>query len=174
MSRNVRRHYRSGDTVRAVQVAEFAGGVRAWLDGEEVPFRARRVRLIEGGAELAVASRHGVDRAVVVRDGDDMFVHLHGRTHRLRVVTQRVEGAPADDAGDPFAASPMTGVIMKMLVEPGAMVAAGGPLFVVEAMKMEFVVEAPRDVVVAEVRAAAGDSVDIGQVVVTFRGEDAA
>ena len=47
-------------------------------------------------------------------------------------------------------------------------IAAGAPLFVIEAMKMEFVVEAPRDVVVDEVLAAVGDRVDIGQVLVSF------
>jgi len=71
--------------------------------------------------------------------------------------------------GDPFAASPMTGVVRKVLVRPGESVAAGATLFVVEAMKMEFTVAAPRDVVVDEVRAAEGARVDIQQVIVTFR-----
>jgi urea carboxylase len=60
-----------------------------------------------------------------------------------------------------------------MLVAPGDEVGANSPLFVVEAMKMEFVVEAPRDIVVDAVRAAEGEAVDIGQVVVTFRVEAA-
>jgi biotin carboxyl carrier protein len=63
----------------------------------------------------------------------------------------------------------MTGVVRKVLVASGDAVAAGATLFVVEAMKMEFAVTAPRDVVVDEVRAAEGARVEIQQVVVTFR-----
>ena len=68
----------------------------------------------------------------------------------------------------------MTGVVRQVLVEPGARVAAGGTLVVVEAMKMEFTVEAPRDLVVDEVRAKPGARVEISQVLVTFGVEPAA
>jgi acetyl-CoA/propionyl-CoA carboxylase biotin carboxyl carrier protein len=85
----------------------------------------------------------------------------------------RAEGA-ADDAaatpaGDPFATSPMTGVVAKVHAAPGAAVGRGAALFAVEAMKMEYVVRADRDVVVDEVRARPGDRVEVGAVVVTFR-----
>ena len=54
-------------------------------------------------------------------------------------------------------------------VAAGQAVAAGATLFVVEAMKMEFAVKAPRAVTVAEVRRRAGEKVALGEVVVTFR-----
>ena len=169
MSRTLKRTYDAGQGARAVKVAEHAGGLRAWVDGEPVPFRARRVRTLEGGAELVIGTDLGVERAVVVREGDTVFVHLHGRVHRLRVVTHRDDARPGpEDAGDGFAASPMTGVVMKVLVGPGDAVSSGDALFMVEAMKMEYVVEAPRDVVIDAVQASPGDTVDIGQVVVTF------
>jgi biotin carboxyl carrier protein len=99
-----------------------------------------------------------------------VHVAVHGRTWRFQAVQHRPGGDPAAaEQDDPFAASPMTGTVRKVLVRPGDKVASGGTLFVVEAMKMEFAVTAPRDVVVDEVRAAEGARVDIQQVVVTFR-----
>ena len=79
-------------------------------------------------------------------------------------------GAAHAAAEEPFATSPMTGTVAKVSVAPGAAAAKGAELFVVEAMKMEYVVRAPRDVTVAEVRRAAGERVALGDVVVTFAG----
>ena len=175
MTRGLRRQYETANGVRVVQVAHHAGGVRATLDGEEVPFDARRARRVEGGVELLISATAGLERAVVVRDGDTVHVHLRGRVHRLEVARRGAAGGhAAADEDEPFAASPMTGVVMKVLVETGDAVATGRPLFMVEAMKMEFVVQAPRDVVVDEVRVAAGDRVEIGQVVVTYTDDGGA
>ncbi len=167
--RHVRRVYHVPSGARSVQLAEHAGGLRASIDGEDIAFDARRVRAFDHGAELLVASSSGIERAVVVRDGDDVLVHLRGRSHRFTVATGRgePESAPEGD-DDPFALSPMTGVVAKVNVVDGQEVAAGEPLFVVEAMKMEFVVEAPRDVTVERVLCAPGERVDIGRKVVTF------
>ena len=68
----------------------------------------------------------------------------------------------------------MTGTLMALHAEVGAAVAEGEPLFVVEAMKMEYVVRAPRDVVVASVDGAVGGAVQIGQAVVTFEPSESA
>jgi acetyl/propionyl-CoA carboxylase alpha subunit len=60
--------------------------------------------------------------------------------------------------------APMPGLVLRVLVEPGARVTAGQPLLVLEAMKMEQTVSAPADGVVAELRAKAGEQVSTGQV----------
>jgi 3-methylcrotonyl-CoA carboxylase alpha subunit len=110
-------------------------------------------------------------RATVLRQGDTTWVAIGGRTHQITV--EEAGGGPAHHAGeDDYAASPMTGVLVKLSVEPHAEVAQGAELFVVEAMKMEYVVRAPRDVVIAEVRFAPGDAVEQGDVIVRF-GNDA-
>jgi acetyl/propionyl-CoA carboxylase alpha subunit len=171
----VRRHLRSGDAVHDVDVARHEGRLAGHVDGRAVVFDALPLRRLEGGAEIALVVDGGRSRAVVVRDGGTVHVHHRGRTWRFLAVTPRPGGDAADGAnGDPFAASPMTGVVRKVLVRPGDRVAAGATLFVVEAMKMEFAVPAPRDVVVDEVRAEEGARVDIQQVLVTFRAGDGA
>ena len=60
--------------------------------------------------------------------------------------------------------APMPGLVLRVLAEPGAVVTAGQPLLVLEAMKMEQTVSAPADGVVAELRAKAGEQVSTGQI----------
>lgn len=124
----------------------------------------------------AVVVRYGgrAHRAVVVRDGACVWVAMDGYTYQLCV---EAPGRPhAPPSIETQATSPMTGTVAAMQAEPGLSVAEGETLFVVEAMKMEYAVRAPRDVVVAEVRAKAGDTVEINQPLVLFEesaGDDA-
>jgi acetyl-CoA/propionyl-CoA carboxylase biotin carboxyl carrier protein len=58
----------------------------------------------------------------------------------------------------------MSGTVVKWLVEPGADVAAGDPVVVLEAMKMETSVPAHRGGVLSSVAAGAGEVVTAGSV----------
>jgi 3-methylcrotonyl-CoA carboxylase alpha subunit len=55
--------------------------------------------------------------------------------------------------------APMPGNIIAVLVEAGARVAAGAPLLILEAMKMEHTISAPIAGVVERVNFAVGDQV---------------
>jgi len=174
MSGMLRRHYAAGGEHHTVVLEDKMGVLRARIDAEDAEqahvVDAHLIRTLTHGAELWVSPG---GHAVVVRDGDRVHVALGGRTYVLDVVSDR----PGDDApgvadeNEPFVASPMTGLVLKMNVAPGDEVAAGGVVCVVEAMKMEFAIEAPRDVVIDAVERGAGDRVDIGDVLVTFRQE---
>lgn len=59
-------------------------------------------------------------------------------------------------------AAPMPATVVRVLVEPGATVARGDTLIVLEAMKMELPIRAPRDGVVKSVHCAVGDLVQPG------------
>jgi propionyl-CoA carboxylase alpha chain len=61
--------------------------------------------------------------------------------------------------------SPMPGLLTQIVVGEGQLVKAGEPLVVVEAMKMENVLRAERDGRVAKLRARAGDSLAVDQVI---------
>ncbi len=63
--------------------------------------------------------------------------------------------------GEPVHAD-ISGNIWKLLVEAGQTVAAGDPLLIVEAMKMEFTVPAPMDGTVSALRCQAGRPVNAG------------
>ena len=59
----------------------------------------------------------------------------------------------------------ITGVVFEIAATPGARVAAGDPVIVLESMKMEIPVEAPRDGAVKEIRVREGQTVQEGDVV---------
>ena len=75
-------------------------------------------------------------------------------------------GADEEAGGDGQVLAPMPGRITQVAVEPGAQVARGQPLATLEAMKMEHTLTAPFDGVVSEVRAAVGDQVTEGALLV--------
>jgi acetyl-CoA carboxylase biotin carboxyl carrier protein len=60
--------------------------------------------------------------------------------------------------------APMVGKIIEVVVEPGATVAADDDLVIIESMKMEIPVGAPRQGTVTELRVTAGDTVQEGDV----------
>ena len=64
--------------------------------------------------------------------------------------------------------APMHGTVVALLVAPGAAVAKGDALMVMEAMKMEHTLTAPADGAVASFHFAAGDTVGQGDVLLEF------
>lgn len=69
-------------------------------------------------------------------------------------------------------AAPMPGVILKILVEPNDAVTKGTPLLVLEAMKMEHQIRAPRDGTVAAIRCSVGELVQPGVDLIELQGEE--
>jgi methylmalonyl-CoA carboxyltransferase small subunit len=69
---------------------------------------------------------------------------------------------------DKVCRSPVTGIVIKVNVEPGHKIQANDLIMVLEAMKMETNVTAPCAGTVKSVRVAQGGSVKLNQVVVEF------
>lgn len=80
------------------------------------------------------------------------------RSLRLR----RAQAAGGEHAGPAVIASPMSGKIVSVLVKEGQQVRAGDGVVVVEAMKMENELRAPKAGVVQELVAQVGATVDGG------------
>jgi propionyl-CoA carboxylase alpha chain len=68
-----------------------------------------------------------------------------------------------------FLLSPMPGLLAEVAVKPGQEVRAGENLVVIEAMKMQNILKAENDCVVAEVLAKPGESLAVNQPVVRFQ-----
>ncbi len=64
--------------------------------------------------------------------------------------------------------SPVSGIVVRLIAQPGQNLQVGDPLMVLEAMKMETNITAPIAGRVAALRVAQGDNVQSGQVVVAF------
>ena len=75
-----------------------------------------------------------------------------------------------DGTSDKELVCPMPGVVMSVAVEEGQSVKAGEPLAVVEAMKMENILRAEKDVTVKKVLCAAGDKLAVDDVMIEFEG----
>ncbi len=144
-------------------------------------------RVTNGGTNCLVVSawragealfRGHVDgRAVTVQvDRDGIFHRLtyRGVTLPVKVLSPRaaelLAAMPAKPEPDPsrHLLSPMPGLLVSLSVREGQEVKAGETLAVVEAMKMENVLRAERDATVAKVRAKAGDSLAVDQVILEF------
>jgi propionyl-CoA carboxylase alpha chain len=63
---------------------------------------------------------------------------------------------------------PMPGLVMSIAVDTGQEVKAGDILAVVEAMKMENVLRADRDLTVSKINARPGDSLAVDAVIMEF------
>ncbi len=131
-----------GGAVRAHGVLAD-GQLAAELDG----------RRINAGVNIAGA------RITVMLAGHAHIIDLHDPVHEGELD----EGV----SGDIIA--PMSGKLISVHVKAGDSVKKGDPLAVLEAMKMENTLSAPADGVVAEVNYAAGEQVEEGAVVVSFK-----
>jgi biotin carboxyl carrier protein len=96
----------------------------------------------------------------------ELLVGLEGRTISVTVNGRRSAHAEAGAHGHGQAsiAAPMPGRVVRVLVAPGDEVAARQGVVVVEAMKMENELRAPRAGRVKEVSVTAGMSVEAGRI----------
>lgn len=101
------------------------------------------------------------------------FVHISGRTYEVGRVdpAERLAGSDAGASGDRLVA-PMPGVVVTVAVRPGDTVAEGQPLLVIESMKLETTLTAPRDGVIAEMPFAEGDSFGLKDVLAQLAPEE--
>ncbi|OCW57573.1 acetyl-CoA carboxylase biotin carboxylase subunit [Hoeflea olei] len=121
------------------------------------------------GADWSFSTGGVARRCRVVAGADSVTVFHEGLTHLFT----RPRGARADDlaAGGDRVVSAMPGVIRQVLVTPGQGVKAGEPMVIMEAMKMEMTLAAPRDGVVAEVMVAVGAQVSDGVSLVVLESD---
>ncbi len=104
-------------------------------------------------------------------DEDPLAVLEHGRSAEV----SRAPTAPTESpgSGQPVRA-PMQGTLATLEVAVGDLVRQGGAVAVLEAMKMEHVLESPVDGVVREVCVAAGDTVAEGALLLRIEATEAA
>ncbi|SRR6266550_1795719 len=100
--------------------------------------------------------------------GEIFEVVLRGQNHNVTINDpKRLRSAPSSGAHHSGAAeiiSPMPGKIVRVLVEAGAQIEAGAGVVVVEAMKMQNEMKAPKTGVVISINAEEGATVNAGDV----------
>jgi len=105
------------------------------------------------------------------RQGCSITVFYEGIDHHFAVPDPLASVEQTTGMSDKLL-SPMPGLVRLVSTEVSAEVAKGEPLVVVEAMKMEHALLAPRDAVIAEILVSEGDQVTDGATLITFEGRD--
>ncbi len=137
-------------------------------------------RLHDGGLRLQIGERHwslqstalDADRHDVLLGAQRLRLAVYARGEQLAVFAPQGsalvrEFDPIAHAGESAAeggrlTAPMPGKLVAFLAQPGEAVRRGQPLAVMEAMKMEHTITAPRDGRVAELLYGVGDQVPEG------------
>ena len=98
---------------------------------------------------------NGIVQTLQVLDHQQLLLESMGMSAGIEVQEKHVE-------------SPMPGKILQVMVDRGTEVLEGDSLLVLEAMKMENVIRAPRAGVIAEVQAQVGVAVEKAAILVTY------
>lgn len=133
-------------------VSDWVPGEPVWhgtLDGVKV---AAQVRAVLNGFSLGHAGA---------------YANAHVYTQREAELAALMPEKVAADTGK-FLLCPMPGLVKSIAVAVGQEVKAGEPLAMVEAMKMENVLRAEKDVTVAKILAKEGDSLAVDAVIMEF------
>jgi biotin carboxyl carrier protein len=169
---------KTGDRERIVELED--GAVR--VDGRDAGVTCTQVApgiwSLRRGDEQTIAEVDGQGRrggnggsggklvVEIKRPGQDAVV-IAAEVADARRASAAAPARPAGDAAPAVVRSPIPGRVVKLLVKAGDTATAGQTLVVLEAMKMENELRAPRAGRVLEVRCAEGAAVESGQDLVT-------
>ncbi len=166
---------RIGETEIDLEVAGSNGAYAVRVAGQE-----RRVEARGSGASIVIASEGRILEALVVpevarvgaqRTGERRYeVTLGGRVYSvlLQDPLRRDSRSATPEPGGPVQVrSIMPGKVASLLVREGQEVRAGQGVVVVEAMKMENEIQAPKDGRVASLRVRPGETVEAGVLLFT-------
>jgi propionyl-CoA carboxylase alpha chain len=161
-----------GGEKHLVRIKPYKGGTLAVTDdGDLMDIVGRWVP----GQRLLSVVIDGRHRIVQVRRvGRDWELQTRGASHKVQVLAPHVADLakhmldkPAPDLSRLLLA-PMPGLLTKLDVAVGDKVEPGQPVAVMEAMKMENILRAPKAATVRATPAKAGDSLAVDQVIVEF------
>ena len=113
---------------------------------------------------------------VVVEEQDGNYeILLEGRLFEGRVLDERAllvarrTGGLGTNSGE--LTSPMPGLIVKVLVEPGQLVEKGDTVVILESMKMQNELKATKDGLVEQLKVDSNDIVEKGQLLLVIADE---
>jgi 3-methylcrotonyl-CoA carboxylase alpha subunit len=165
------RQYRyrwQGETV-VVEAQRDPGGTWTIRRDEEV---VRDVVIpAPGQGRISVIAGARVTSGFALEANAQLDISWQGSVYRLdRASIAGAAGGRVMGGGRESLLAPMPGTVIRVLAKPGTAVSAHEPLVVMEAMKMEHVIEAPYAGVVREVLYGEGDMVPAGSPLVRLEG----
>ncbi|WP_306141886.1 acetyl/propionyl/methylcrotonyl-CoA carboxylase subunit alpha [Roseibium sp. MMSF_3412] len=109
-------------------------------------------------------------RAKVIAGGQDLTVFQNGHAFTVGLPDRLSGDEDAAGAGDQVIA-PMPGLVKVVFAEAGEDVTKDQPLLILEAMKMEHTLKAPRDGTIGDLLVAEGEQVTDGTVLLALKEE---
>ncbi|HJW04026.1 MAG TPA: biotin/lipoyl-containing protein, partial [Azospira sp.] len=163
--------YRVGDALVDVGVAyrpevgQMSGQTSWQLTWRNESVLARGRSLSHGRLAVELDDRRLVTSVIAV--GEKRHVFLHGATYVIERhdPLHLVEAGGAQGGG---LTAPMPGKVIALLVQPGQAVDKGAPLLILEAMKMEHTITAPKNGILQAFRYGVGEQVADGAELVDF------
>jgi 3-methylcrotonyl-CoA carboxylase alpha subunit len=164
----------------AIALTFEAGGnaypVRVRTAGQAVLLRLGErdlaAQVDSAGSELRVQLDGSALAAGFVAEAEERYVFCGGAMQRLRLVDPLAHSG-TEEAHAGHLAAPMSGTVVAVLVQPGAAVAKGAPLLILEAMKMEHTITAPAAGTVSAIHYRPGDQVAEGADLIDLDGDAA-
>ena len=120
---------------------------------------------------FSVLIGHKSFTVAVARNGSELELWSGGRRRVLALADSRDRNASAKKvsaAGPVEIRTQMPGRVIKLLVKPGTAVAAGQPVIIVEAMKMQNEMKSPKAGSVVKIHAAEGITVAAGETLLVI------
>ena len=155
-----------------VRIKPYTGGTLAVLDGGDIVDIIGRWA---PGQRLLTVVVDGRRRIVQVRRvGRGWELQTRGASHKVQVLAPHVANLAKHMIDKPppdlsrLLLAPMPGLLTKLDVAVGDKVEPGQPVAVMEAMKMENILRAPKAARVKATPAKAGDSLAVDQIIVEF------
>lgn len=105
-------------------------------------------------------------RVPAVKHQGKLWFHWQGETHVIEILASRRAGGSSAKTNPGVIAAPMPGKVTQVRAALGDKVSKGQALVIMEAMKMEYTLEADRDGKVTELNAQLGSQVALGDVLV--------
>lgn len=141
--------------------------------GEDLLVSGSLVKLDDNLQLASYVNGHNSKCSVAVSETDLFLFTEEGKFQFSRKKTKFVnELLKQTGATEGAAVSPMPGVVDKVFVKAGDSVSAGDPLLVIIAMKMEYVIKAPKAGQIAKVLFKPGENVRKNSSLIVFAGDE--
>lgn len=155
---------------------EFLTTLHFHRDGWQIEVGERRIAVqakLRDDGRVSATFDGTAYKGSVVQDGGEVTVLMDAVATRLTLIDPLITSEMDETTGDNVS-SPMPGRIIQVLVAPGADVKKGQALLVLEAMKMEHTIAAPRDGIIDRISFAVGDQVTEGALLAAYQSGEAA
>jgi biotin carboxyl carrier protein len=157
-------HWREGDQDLLCRIEESKGRGTFEFSGKQVPFK------ILGASEIEIDGKRR--RFYISRNRESLAVWLDGMTYRFEAVKRTAEHHATATEATGEVRSLMPGKLVQLAVTKGDTVKDKQTVAIMESMKMETPLVAPRSGVVSEIRFKPGDVLEMGELIMTIAPAD--